>query len=224
MSRQVAKRQASLAGFFSPQAKRAVKRETSPDLVALDGPPAAGSSAKAEVKDVKPGSGYPASEQLEPSAITGGGSNNGAEKPKAEDELKSVAGPSKPSGPNAYRSPPSPTYNHPFPIAPVPASLQLEYNSSPKIIDSPASLDLLYFDRFIAPSCARRLTKYLLDALPWYRVKYTVRGININTPRYTTVFGKDETDTPWNGGYKVKPRAIPDILLRLKEKGTFLLP
>ncbi|RXK35478.1 hypothetical protein M231_07256 [Tremella mesenterica] len=116
----------------------------------------------------------------------------------------------------SYHLPPSPTYNHPFPISPVPQSLKdnLKFNTLPIAINSPHQLDLLYFKRFIDPCVTRELTRYLLEELPWYRVKYTVRGVNINTPRYTTVFGKDSTDKPWNG-YKVKPRAIPEILLLL---------
>ncbi|WVF72222.1 hypothetical protein IAT40_007034 [Kwoniella sp. CBS 6097] len=65
---------------------------------------------------------------------------------------------------------------------------------------------------------SKELMKYLLEELPWYRVKYTVRGININTPRYTTVFGKDSTDIPWTGYQKCKPRAIPEVLLNLMRK------
>jgi hypothetical protein len=38
-----------------------------------------------------------------------------------------------------------------------------------------------------------------------------VRGIDINTPRYTTVFGKDATSTPWTGYDKAEPRAIPVV-------------
>ncbi|OCF36430.1 hypothetical protein I316_01679 [Kwoniella heveanensis BCC8398] len=65
---------------------------------------------------------------------------------------------------------------------------------------------------------SKQLMKYLLEELPWYRVKYTVRGININTPRYTTVFGKDSTDIPWTGYQKCKPRAIPEVLVNLMRK------
>ena len=123
----------------------------------------------------------------------------------------------------SYHPPPTPTYNHPITIAPIPDLLNssLAYNTDAKPIVKPdLGLDLLYFKRFIDASCSRQLTEYLLDSLPWYRVKYTVRGININTPRYTTVFGKDATDTPWIGYDKAEPRAIPRILLMLMQKGA----
>ena len=121
----------------------------------------------------------------------------------------------------SYRPPPTPTFNHPFPIPPIPDTLDLQTNSSFTSHLKPAlGLELLYFKHFIKPSCSRDVTKYLLEALPWYRVKYTVRGLDINTPRFTTVFGKDLSDRSWTG-YKCKPRAIPTILLQLMQKGSF---
>lgn len=146
---------------------------------------------------------------------------NGHSKPTPEDPSRAPFNPTPPYPPTdhpSYRLPPSPTFNHPIPIAPPPSSLVLAYNAVHRILADPPDLDLLYFDRFVAPSCAGQLTKYLLDALPWYRVKYTVRGFDVNTPRYTTVFGKDSTDTEWED-YACKPRAIPEILLRLMQKG-----
>jgi hypothetical protein len=124
----------------------------------------------------------------------------------------------------SYHLPPSPIYNHPITIVPPPAALidALRFNTSPRIITSPADLDLLYFTKFIDPTCSRQLTRYLLDALPWYRVNYTTKGIDIKTPRYTTVFGKDATPMPWEVYDKWKPRAIPEILLRLMQKGMSL--
>ncbi|WWD10059.1 hypothetical protein V865_008192 [Kwoniella europaea PYCC6329] len=79
-------------------------------------------------------------------------------------------------------------------------------------------LDLVYYKSFIDKSSSKELMSFLLDNLPWYRVKYMVRGININTPRYTTVFGKDSTDIPWSGYMKCRPRAIPEVLERLMRK------
>lgn len=122
----------------------------------------------------------------------------------------------------SYHFPPSGSYNHPFTIPPIPQSLSssLAFNASPKVIAKPElGLDLLYFKRFIDATCSSELTQYLLDSMPWYRVKYVVRGISINTPRYTTVFGKDATTTPWHGYDKAEPRAIPPILLKLMQKG-----
>jgi hypothetical protein len=128
-----------------------------------------------------------------------------------------------PSDHASYRLPPDPGYNHPLPIAPPPESLlaNLSFSQSPKPIIRPSlNLDLLYFNQFISPPGSRELYEYLLESMPWYRVKYTVRGININTPRWTTVFGKDGSTPSWTG-YPVKPRAIPEILLRLMEVGKF---
>jgi hypothetical protein len=122
----------------------------------------------------------------------------------------------------SYHPPPGPTYNHPIVIPRVPDSLlsSLKFNTKPKLIVKPElGLDLQYFKPFIDPSCSAQLTQYLLESLPWYRVKYTVRGIDINTPRYTTVFGKDATSTPWTGYDKAEPRAIPRILLKLMQQG-----
>ena len=58
--------------------------------------------------------------------------------------------------------------------------------------------------------------------MPWYRVEYTVRGIHIKTPRYTTVFGLDATHI-WRDGkvyppgkLKSTPRPIPGCLAQLQ--------
>ncbi|ORY24979.1 hypothetical protein BCR39DRAFT_445565, partial [Naematelia encephala] len=113
-----------------------------------------------------------------------------------------------------------PSYNHPFSISPPPPALleSLAFTPQTRTITKPdLGLDLLYLKHFVSPACSRALMAYLLSALPWYRVTYMVRGIRINTPRFTTVFGKDSTNTPWDG-YKVSPRAIPPILLRLMQK------
>ena len=125
-----------------------------------------------------------------------------------------------PSHPS-YAPPPSPTHNHPFPIPSPPPHLlsSLQFNPNPRPILKPKlDLDLLYFNQFISGG-SKGLYGYLLDSLPWYRVTYVTKGITINTPRWTTVFGKDCSSREW-GGYAVKPRAIPEILLRLMEIGT----
>ncbi|ORX33439.1 hypothetical protein BD324DRAFT_567825, partial [Kockovaella imperatae] len=83
------------------------------------------------------------------------------------------------------------------------------------IVKQEYGLDLLYLKHFIDTSCSRQLKNYLLEALPWYRVTYTSMGMEHHTPRWTTVFGKDSTSTPWHGYDKARPRAIPEILLRL---------
>ncbi|KAG0614063.1 hypothetical protein M758_6G148700 [Ceratodon purpureus] len=88
-----------------------------------------------------------------------------------------------------------PTY--PFPIADLPitsAALQagLAPTSAGKVIKK-GDLDLLYFQPFIKSPTANLLYKHLLEELPWYKVMYLARGMTINTPRFTTVFGLDET-------------------------------
>lgn len=91
----------------------------------------------------------------------------------------------------SYHLPPSPTFNHPFLIPPIPLSLDLAFNTNATPHLNPSrGLDILYLKRFIDPSCSFELTKYFLEALPWHHVKYTVRGLDINTPRFTTVFGR----------------------------------
>ena len=78
-----------------------------------------------------------------------------------------------------------------FTSPPIPDPLHLTFNTAPHPTLRPdLGLDLLCFKRFIDPACSWDLTNYLLSALPWHRVKYTVRGNSINTPRWTTVFGK----------------------------------
>lgn len=65
----------------------------------------------------------------------------------------------------------------------------------------------------------RQLYDYLLNELPWYRVTYQTRGITIRTPRWTTVFGKDDSPTPATDTkvYKIAPRKIPEALEVLLE-------
>ena len=96
----------------------------------------------------------------------------------------------------------------------------------PQVIKREPDLDLLFFKKFIK---GPDLFNYLLEELPWYRVrlayrtglicfnqlriqvKYTVRGININTPRFTCVWGCDETGSDPKA-YKIAPRPIPKAL------------
>ncbi|CVL10988.1 uncharacterized protein FPRO_00689 [Fusarium proliferatum ET1] len=90
---------------------------------------------------------------------------------------------------------------YPHPIKNLPASLSKELSTLPdqpgrEINDHP-DLDLLYFEPFISGSVSRRLFEFLRSELPFYRVEYKIKrgGIEtqIRTPRWTTVFGLDET-------------------------------
>jgi alkylated DNA repair dioxygenase AlkB len=138
-----------------------------------------------------------------------------------------------------------PTY--PFAIPHLPPHITESLNFAPaeegRIINDQPDLDLLYFQPYIPKDIQRGLFEFLRSELFFYRVQYNIkRGpveTQINTPRYTTVFGLDETskfnDTgniidattgkPPTGKdtYACKPRPIPDcldILRRLTENTT----
>ena len=145
-----------------------------------------------------------------------------------------------------------PTY--PLPIPHLPAEIIEALNFAPqdegKAITDKPELDLLYYQPYIPKQTARDLFDFLRAELFFYRVQYNIkRGPTetlINTPRYTTVFGVDETarfdDISGNEkeqsktlvdantgkpiaktAYKFPPRPIPeclDILRRLTEHAT----
>jgi alkylated DNA repair dioxygenase AlkB len=123
--------------------------------------------------------------------------------------------------------------SHPSYPIPLPDALPfaLECNSSFKKIENLPSLSLYYYAPLFPAHTATELFNFLLQNMPWYRVTYEVRGITINTPRYTTVFGLDETHQFENGDGPVleiatgkppkkplrcTPRPIPGALLQLK--------
>lgn len=66
-----------------------------------------------------------------------------------------------------------------------------------RAVNDQPDLDLLCFEPYVPGYLARDVFRFLRAELPFYRVKYTIkRGAvetNINTPRYTTVFGLDDT-------------------------------
>ncbi|KAF9891858.1 hypothetical protein FE257_003343 [Aspergillus nanangensis] len=92
---------------------------------------------------------------------------------------------------------------YPFPIADLPSRIAkplanvASNKTPPKQIANKPHLDLLYFQPLIPAPLARDLFQVLRDELPFYRVAYTIcRGATptqIATPRYTTVFGVDDT-------------------------------
>lgn len=92
-----------------------------------------------------------------------------------------------------------PTY--PFPIPGFPLHIEKELSSLPATIgrgiNDQLDLDLLYFQPYVPGYLAKDVFSFLRSELPFYRVKYTIkRGpteTQINTPRYTTVFGVDST-------------------------------
>lgn len=90
---------------------------------------------------------------------------------------------------------------YPFSIPGLPIHVEKELSSLPatqgRVIDDQLDLDLLYFQPYVPGYLARDVFSFLRSELPFYRVKYTIkRGpteTQINTPRYTTVFGIDNT-------------------------------
>ena len=130
-----------------------------------------------------------------------------------------------------------PTY--PFPVPFIPQDLIESLNRVPasdarEIKDQP-NLDLLYFQPFIPKSCEHRLFEFLRKELFFYRVKYKIkRGsleTDINTPRFTTVFGVDTSARFTESGeledgqtsksvpanrWKCRPRPLPQCLEHLK--------
>ncbi|RGP76655.1 hypothetical protein FSPOR_86 [Fusarium sporotrichioides] len=131
---------------------------------------------------------------------------------------------------------------YPHPIKNLPTSLSKELATLPdqpgrEINDQP-DLDLLYFEPFITISVSRRLFEFLRAELPFYRVEYKIKrgGIEtqIRTPRWTTVFGLDETSKFDDKGLPVDaktgsraldktyarypPRPIPTCLEELRRR------
>ena len=110
------------------------------------------------------------------------------------------------------------------------------------MINDQLDLDLLYFQPYIPKDIERDLFKFLRQNLFFYHVKYKIkRGpveTQINTPRFTTVFGLDESSRFTEDGsivdaqtkqpvpkdkYKCSPRPIPqclDFLRQITEGST----
>ena len=99
---------------------------------------------------------------------------------------------------NVGEIPPS-HHTYPFPVPNFPQIILEDLATVPASSARPVSdepdLDLLYFQPFIPPSIERDLFVFLRRSLFFYRVQYNIkRGgseTQINTPRYTTVFGVD---------------------------------
>lgn len=106
------------------------------------------------------------------------------------------------SSPSSPSQQPDTHPSYPTPIAKLPSHLTTNLLHGtparpPKPITTHPNLDLLYFQPYIARPIANELFKFLRAELPFYRVAYKIRrgGVEtqIHTPRYTTVFGVDET-------------------------------
>jgi alkylated DNA repair dioxygenase AlkB len=90
---------------------------------------------------------------------------------------------------------------YPFPIRKLSISITTELSSLPssigRAINDQLDLDLLYFEPYIPKRTERQLFEFLRAELPFYRVEYDIHRFgnptHIRTPRWTTVFGLDET-------------------------------
>lgn len=98
---------------------------------------------------------------------------------------------------------PSTHATYPFPIPASEAKFDSALDAGPasagKAINNQPDLDLLYFQPFVSKEVHKELFEFLRKYLFFYRVEYKIqRGpieTQIRTPRYTTVFGVDETST-----------------------------
>lgn len=142
---------------------------------------------------------------------------------------------------NSFQSQSSSTHStYPFPIAEFSESLKdgLEFvpATDGRPVNDQLDLDLLYFEPYIPSHIHHQLFLFLRSSLPFYRVKYTMkRGAietQINTPRFTTVFGLDDTSRfsadqaaildattkkpVVKDKYKCSPRPIPSCLDKLR--------
>ncbi|KAJ5640161.1 uncharacterized protein N7484_008023 [Penicillium longicatenatum] len=93
-----------------------------------------------------------------------------------------------------------PTYPIPIPRLPSHIDVGIQHGTparQARSITNQPHLDLLHFQPFLARQTANELFKFLRRELPFYRVQYSIKrgGIetSINTPRFTTVFGVDDT-------------------------------
>ncbi|KAL8727128.1 MAG: hypothetical protein Q9166_006261 [cf. Caloplaca sp. 2 TL-2023] len=137
-----------------------------------------------------------------------------------------------------------PTSSHttyPFPIPHLPVHLVEKLSETPavegRVINDQPDLDLLYFQPFVSKDSEKDLFQFLRNQLFFYRVQYKIKrgGVEtqINTPRYTTVFGLDETSkfapdgsileastskpVALNKYPTCRPRPIPQCLAELRK-------
>lgn len=165
-----------------------------------------------------------------------------SKKPKVVTPLDTAS----PSTPTTLAATSHSTYTWPIPQLPphITAEIETQVTAQGKEINDQPQLDLLYFQPFIPKSIERELFEFLRSELFFYRVRYTIKRFGketvINTPRFTTVFGLDETSRFVDDGtriveasnpskivrpdkYKCKPRPIPeclDFLRRVTEANT----
>lgn len=130
--------------------------------------------------------------------------------------------------------------SYPFPIPHLPASFKEHLGFAPTeegiIMNDKLDLDIVYYQPYIPLAITAGLFEFLRQELPFYRVQYTItrfgKKTDINTPRFTTVFGIDDTCRfDASGGivdaltgksiepskFKCKPRPIPQCLDELRK-------
>ena len=131
-------------------------------------------------------------------------------------------------------------WTYPFPIPHLPQHIIDGLASVPasdgKEIDDQPDLDLVYFQPYIPRSVELDLFEFLRRELFFYRVQYKIKRYGnetqINTPRYTTVFGVDVSSSFMAAGdlvdsqtskpapkdrYQCTPRPIPQCLDHLRQ-------
>ena len=130
---------------------------------------------------------------------------------------------------------------YPFPVPYLPAHILNQLAEVPasqgKEINDQLDLDLLYFQPYIPKNVEKELFEFLRGELFFYRVQYTIKRYGtetqINTPRFTTVFGVDTASAFDSNGalidsqtrkpvpvdrYKTcKPRPLPQCLDHLRQ-------
>lgn len=85
--------------------------------------------------------------------------------------------------------------SHPSYPIPLPASFPfpISIKDTCRSITDKEDLSLQYYQPLFPAPIAKHLFEFLRAEFCWYRVTYEVRGMTINTPRFTTVFGLDDT-------------------------------
>ena len=97
--------------------------------------------------------------------------------------------------------PPTTHPTYPFPIPQFPPEIHQVLGCSPAAevqhINDKSDLDLDYYQPYISKEITSGVFTFLRRELPFYRVQYTInrfgKEVDINTPRFTTVFGVDAT-------------------------------
>ncbi|MCJ1242672.1 hypothetical protein MMC14_010681 [Varicellaria rhodocarpa] len=71
----------------------------------------------------------------------------------------------------------------PFPIASAAFDISKGVKLSSKQVIKKGDLDMIYFKPLLTSSTATALYNWCLAELPWFKVQYKARGMDINTPR-----------------------------------------